>query len=136
MPQRKKAVQDYQLDHGMFNTPANIDFFARKIASMHKDLNLSPLHFGVPSRILAKLVLNISLFTKALREITDKVEKYEEIENVLKVAYKKYERLFEQRCMSGYIKRCHGDLKATNLWLCPVIPTFSPWKRLLALDCI
>ena len=55
---------------------------------------------------------------------------------------------FQQRFDQGHIKRCHGDLKATNLWVYPKGIRFSRKKefpyfglkkyhqQLLALDCI
>jgi len=51
-----------------------------------------------------------------------------------------YTELFTQRYQNSHIKRCHGDLKATNLWVRPAKTLFFGLKKypqqLLALDCI
>ena len=68
------------------------------------------------------------------------IEKYRWISHLMAQACESYTHYFEQRHKGNYIKRCHGDLKATNLWICPKKSYFfgltkSP-QQLIALDCV
>ena len=43
---------------------------------------------------------------------------------------------FNKRYREGHIKRCHGDLKAANLWVCPPDNDSQAQERLIPLDCV
>src|SRR5207249_1038264 len=67
-------------------------------------------------------------------------EGYERIAVLMDQAFENYRGLFAQRAAEKHVKRCHGDLKVTNLWVRPaqlsadnsqVVP-----QQLLALDCV
>lgn len=104
----------------------------RQLAESAKDRGMSK-----PNSILSKLALNRRLFDAALTRLTQKrvmVEQYRVIGPLMDQACGDYAQYFEQRCDEGHIKRCHGDLKTTNLWLQPASQGRS--RQLLALDCI
>jgi aminoglycoside phosphotransferase family enzyme len=46
-----------------------------------------------------------------------------------------YKRYFEQRRQKSYIRRCHGDLKARNIWIDPQRDD-EPWKCVTVLDAV
>jgi aminoglycoside phosphotransferase family enzyme len=133
---------DHQLRLGKLGTRMGIEFLAREVARIHQALKVAPLDFGKPDSIAMKLALNICLFNDALNRLADNyenVEKYRPIKDLMERACEGLARDFEQRYRDGHIKRCHGDLKATNLW---VQDKSLLWgrkkfrKRLLALDCV
>jgi aminoglycoside phosphotransferase family enzyme len=68
------------------------------------------------------------------------VDLYSSISTLMEQAGKDCINLFNQRHRDRHIKRCHGDLKLTNLWLPEKkYLTFGTWrlgKRLIALDCV
>ena len=142
---------DYHLCQNRLGKNVSIDFLAKEVAYMHKQLDSSPDNYGTPDRISSKLNLNTGLFLEALGQLSDaknKLEKYGWISDLMVQACEDYAPLFMQRYQNGHIKRCHGDLKATNLWVQPKGIGFSKKKefpyfdlkkhhqQLLALDCI
>jgi aminoglycoside phosphotransferase family enzyme len=134
---------DYQLGQRKSGKEVNIDFLAKEIARMHRRLENSPEKYGTSSGILAKLKLNSELFLEALPILAnghDNLKKYGWITEIMAQACGAYEDLFRRRYQNGQIKRCHGDLKATNLWISPAKTLFFGLKKypkqLLALDCI
>jgi aminoglycoside phosphotransferase family enzyme len=116
----------------------DINFLAHEVARMHRHLEQPPdSHiYGRPDRIAAKLSLNNELFLDAMSELfSSGYKNYVWIGACLKDACDIYSALFESRCINGHIKRCHGDLKVTNLWVrSSPLSHFQP--KLLALDCI
>ncbi len=143
----KALRQNWRLDHHLcsnsFHGPEGIKFLAQKVAHMHKQLKCSGKNTGGPEQIRAKLELNLQQFDQALKKCATGSACYQSISVSMKGAYDVCEPYFEQRRKDGYIKRCHGDLKAVNLWLCPkrglAFPRKSPnmhsWQ-LIALDCV
>jgi aminoglycoside phosphotransferase family enzyme len=131
---------DYQLRQ---NNGLIIDFLAKEIAHIHKQLGKSPGVYGTSERISSKLNLNKELFLEALGRLSNgenNLDKYGWISNLMDRVCEDYTELFTQRHQNSHIKRCHGDLKATNLWVRPAKTLFldlenSP-QQLLALDCI
>src|SRR5205807_9328190 len=120
-----------------------IDFLAWEIARMHGQIEKSPGNYGTYDAILSKLNLNCELFLEALGELSnnyDNPKKYGWIVGFMSQACSAYAELFKRRYQNGHIKRCHGDLKATNLWVRPAQTIFLGLKKypqqLLALDCI
>ncbi len=136
----EKRRLDYQLHDDSLDLADGIAFLAKKVASMHNQLRKSPRTMGRPSNIEAKLALNRSRFEDALTSLDDKDtdrEKYREIDIIMNDAYKRYKKYFQTRYKCHSIKRCHGDLKATNLWLYPSDSSGDESNyKLKALDCI
>lgn len=133
---------DHQLCSDKLGTRVGIEFLAREVARIHQALKVASNEFGKPDSIALKLTLNICLLNDALKRLSDddkNVEKYCPIIALMERACKALAPDFEQRYKDGHIKRCHGDLKATNLW---VQDKSLLWgrkkfrKRLLALDCV
>lgn len=98
---------------------------------------------GTPDCILSKLALNMQLFDKALSQLTSKdvnVKECRSINKMMENVCKEYTSYFKKRYESECIKRCHGDLKATNLWIRPQKTFFFGLIRysqqFLALDCV
>jgi aminoglycoside phosphotransferase family enzyme len=134
---------DYHLCQNRLGRDVSIDFIAKEVAQMHRHLENSPGNYGAPDRISLKLDLNKELFLEALGRLSNgenNLEKYGWISNLVARVCKDYTELFRQRYNDGHIKRCHGDLKATNLWVRPAKTLFFGLKKypqqLLALDCI
>ena len=134
---------DYQLGQSKLAKRVRIDFLAREVARMHRQLEKSPGNYGTQDGILSKLNLNCEFFLEALGKLSndyDNPKKYGWIANLMAQACSAYAELFGRRYQNGHIKRCHGDLKATNLWIRPAQTIFLGLKKypqqLLALDCI
>lgn len=134
---------DYLLQEGKLNQKEDMEFLAREVARMHQQLEPSPANMGHYACISSKLSLNTHLFNQALDELERHeydVEKYRSIGRVMTQACQNYRKAFEQRYKDGHIKRCHGDLKAANLWVYPEKSLFLGLKKhqrtLLALDCV
>ena len=123
-------------------TAEGMKFLAKEVACMHKKLEKSLLGKGKPECIASKLALNRQLFEEALRSLpsdhfTDNyIENYRWIGNVMDRACNIYTPYFKQRYENGHIKRCHGDLKATNLWIRPKKRSGEELQELIALDCV
>lgn len=124
----------------------SMQFLAKEIALMHKSLEPSKQFMGSSQRVKSKLNLNMLLLKSILPYITSsyKEENYKSLIFLMKEAFDCSSFLFEVRYRDGHIKRCHGDLKAANLWIRPALTW--PWywsigtkifkRQLLALDCI
>jgi aminoglycoside phosphotransferase family enzyme len=127
-----------RLDSQLTHKKVDVVFLAHEIAHMHHQLE-QPFGsdvYGMPDRIAAKLSLNNELFLDALSELlSSRYKSYVWIGACLKDACNIYSFLFQRRCSESHIKRCHGDLKMTNLWVrSHPLPYFQ--SKLLALDCI
>lgn len=145
----RSLEEEYRLDshlkHNKLDiaTKAGMEFLAGEIALMHLQLNNSPNDMGTSYQISSKLNINIELFHESLSNSVKSdqyIEKYRWITDVMVHACMTYAQNFEQRYKGKHIKRCHGDLKATNLWIYPKKSGF--WslmkcpQQLIALDCI
>ena len=75
-----------------------------------------------------------------MHESSEFLEKYIWISNLMVHANREYVDLFKQRYDSHCIKRCHGDLKTTNLWIKPegsyLFGLIKKPRQLFAIDCI
>jgi aminoglycoside phosphotransferase family enzyme len=128
---------NYQLTHGLGNEDG-MRFLAHEICSMHKRLSLDAEKLelvrkvGGVDTLLWKLSVNKHLFEETLSFLPQSEQaRYARVGQIMELAHQACQELFAQRYATGCIKRCHGDLKATNLW---VRPGLKP--QLLALDCI
>ena len=132
---------DQLLSEGKLATEAHMAFLAEEVARFHKHLASSPRDMGNYDCILSKLDINMHLFNKALYQLDEGyLEKYGWISDLMDQACEGYRGRFDLRYATGHIKRCHGDLKSTNLWVRPEKSLFFGLKKyprqLLALDCV
>src|SRR5712692_8190749 len=139
---------DHQLDGEKIGNVPGMEFLAEAIAEMHKRLKRSPNDMGTPTSLSEKLHLNQQKFMEALREVRKKTEfatfkqrigskglrKLTSIGKCLERIAETYRHIFEHRYEAKKIRRCHGDLKATNLWLSRVAD--STQDQLLFIDCV
>lgn len=140
---------DHQLQSGKLGNTWGMEFLAYQVAGMHQKLDRSLTAFGTLERIADKLDFNIEQFYRALDErrvnpqlvanpIFSKTDMMwiESASLLLREASKAHQQDFKKRRREGYIKRCHGDLKATNLWICPSDNESQAKERLVPLDCV
>ncbi len=149
----KRLDEEWRLDHqlqpGKLANVSGMEFLAHQVAGMHKKLQRSLTIFGTPERIADKLDFNIEQFHKALDERMDNPQIMahsafskadmmwaKSASILLRQFSKAHQQYFKKRHREGHIKHCHGDLKATNLWICPSDNESQAQKRLTALDCI
>lgn len=146
----RRLEEKYRLDFQLkqrgkgIATRAGMEFLAREVALMHVQLDQSPHYIGGSVSILSKLKINIELFDEALNKSPNgykHLEKYKWISNFMMQACKTYTNYFEQRREENHIRRCHGDLKATNLWIFPekrayFLGMMKRSQQLIALDCV
>jgi len=141
----KRLDETWRLDHQLaqgLSERKGMEFLAREIASIHNSLDPSPADRGDTGSITAKVLLNIALFDQALSALIPDpaglpaidTEEYRPVEHSMRRAVAALPEYFEFRHRKGHIRRCHGDLKATNLWVLP--PTKHASQQLLALDCV
>lgn len=130
---------DKQLDPQKQGNEAGIAFLAKEVANMHKRLEPSNAHIGDAATNAKKWQLNKTKFSLCLEQLFGSSEdssRYQEIGDIMDDAQTYFKQAFDKRYENGHIKRCHGDLKATNLWIRPEQPSISSQKQLLALDCV
>ena len=143
----RRLNEDLRLDHQIYTQKlcghVDFEFLAKEVARMHKNLDNSPVDKGTPYSILSKLELNRQLFEECLQQMHESsefLEKYLWISKLMVHAHAGCVDLFQQRHDDHHIKRCHGDLKTTNLWI--ELEKSSPFglkkrsRQLFAIDCI
>ncbi len=134
---QKEWKLDYRLSSkgDSLRTKKGMDFLAREVAHMHKQLEALPQENFYSSVVASKLAFNSRRLGQAVQSLGDAyiAECYAYICRVMNIVYEKYISYFDWRTSGGHVKRCHGDLKATNLWVSPggILP-----RKLFALDCI
>lgn len=135
---------DWRLDHRLCSekeplaTKDGMMFLAREVARLHKQARTSSSKRGLPEFIAEKLRFNRRFFEQTLEKLSQDgmdINAYQQIGSLMEYAVAQLARAFKKRFDQGHIKRCHGDLKLTNLWIRPAIARF-PQLQLLALDCI
>ncbi len=157
----KRLDEDWRLDHQLYpdglGNEQGMKFLAREIVRMHRQFVVSPIDMGTPKRLSTKLRFNLERFHEALDHVYNDQTHAEFrkrigngdmhwfssldglMEQVGKIQQPNYES-FEQRHRHKHIRRCHGDLKATNLWICqasnPRSQSQLTDRRLIALDCV
>lgn len=139
----KTTRLDYQVCQERLATLKGVEFLAKEVAQMHRRLAISPRDRGHPSSILLKLQLNRQRFGNCLSHLnqnSEPIDQYIWISDLMVRAFERHIKLFQERYDDHYIKRCHGDLKTTNLWIEPEKVRFFGLKkhpqRLIAIDCI
>ena len=140
---------DQQLWSGQLGNIRGMEFLAYEVARMHQQLDRSSPEFGTPERLADKLEFNIGQFHKALdrrnvnphiaaASIFNETEMrwIESASTLLKQLSKAHRYDFRKRRREGHIRRCHGDLKAANLWVYLSDNGSQAQERLVALDCV
>jgi aminoglycoside phosphotransferase family enzyme len=150
----KRLKEEWRLDHQLLaerlGNEQGMEFLARELADMHCQFEKSSAEKGTPGSLFEKLELNQQEFQIALDHLQNDFVHYEyrkrngdwgidwfrSVGTLLKLFAQSHLKDFEQRCQQGHIRRCHGDLKASNLWVFP--PTHSPMseRRLVPSDCV
>jgi aminoglycoside phosphotransferase family enzyme len=152
--------EEWRLDHhlhpGQLGTQDSVKFLAHEIATMHEAIRLdkspTPQGIGNAAAISKKWSFNKEQFYQCPEELSSlkggkRVEDpalqdtmlYEQIGSIMDQACLDYAEPFEQRYNENRIRRCHGDLKATNLWVRPAKSSSNKGDHkleLLALDCV
>ncbi|MGH2497774.1 MAG: hypothetical protein ACRDIV_23980 [Ktedonobacteraceae bacterium] len=142
------ARLDHHLDHLQIGNIRGMEFLAEAIADMHKRLDRSPMSMGTPASLSEKLHFNRQKFMEALHIVRKKKEfaafkrrigrkgllRLMSAGESLERLAETYKHIFEHRYQAQKIYRCHGDLKATNLWLYRAAD--SAKDQLLCLDCV
>lgn len=134
---------DHQLRVAQLGNHKGMEFLASSIANMHRKLKAAPKGFGTVDDLRKKLQVNLSLYQKSLGQLSLKDQEFKEYE-AISLLMEKFigvrTDLFQGRYAKNHIMRCHGDLKAVNLWVtnCTNLPPQSRSRtpRLLTLDCI
>ncbi|GCE47312.1 aminoglycoside phosphotransferase family enzyme [Thermosporothrix hazakensis] len=96
---------------------SNLSMLIHQIARHHQGLDPAPTRFGTIWQLYSKFQSNLGALRSAhlpidivnpssLNQIADTMEK----------ALRVYKSSFEERQKNGQIRRCHGDLKANNLF--------------------
>ncbi len=134
--QKKWKLDDQlRLNRDNLRTRKGMEFLAREVARIHKQLESLLLDKDYSDVVASKLAFNIGRLGQAVQSLRDAdlEKKYVYVHRVMNTAYDTYTSYFNQRANEGHIKRCHGDLKTTNLWVTPrgLFP-----RKLFALDCI
>lgn len=139
-----KSRLDYQLRPNLYGNSRGMEFLANWVAEMHNRIKhhhpemQGPSGIGSTETIKEKWHLNRKLFKKCLKSLPalskEDLADYQNIELIMNKAHRycANKRYFDQRYQDQHIKRCHGDLKTTNLW----IRSNSASSELLALDCV
>jgi aminoglycoside phosphotransferase family enzyme len=96
--------------------------------------------WGSIEQLREKLRENLIALKNVLDKKPDITDIYHQLENILPalLEMKTYQELFNRRLEEKQIKRCHGDLKATNIWIAPDSPQCDeqPNKGVWLLDTI
>jgi aminoglycoside phosphotransferase family enzyme len=143
----RRLDESQRLDHQLYfqklSEQVDLAFLAKEVARMHKKLDNSSIDKGTPASILTKLELNIQLFEECLQHLNesrDFIARYLWISELIATASARYGDLFQKRHDDHHIKRCHGDLKTTNLWIEPeksyLFGLIKRPRQLFAIDCV
>lgn len=153
----RRLDENFRLDHQIYNQTlseiVDFEFLAKEVARMHKQLPNSPDDMGKPTYIASKLEINRQLFEGSLQQLIEEpqrlcipdqdcsfIDQYLWISNLMIRAYTECIGLFQQRHDSHCIKRCHGDLKTTNMWIEPdksyLFGLIKQPRQLFAIDCV
>jgi len=127
---------DYLLKEGdKVSLQSSLQLLTKRVAHVHTSLaelstiDENRLQWGSFEQLRRKLEHNL-VFIEPMLSISKKgrydfYDWLEETLNSLKetltrvFAQSQYSKYFEQRLRGHYIKRCHGDLKALNIWIAP-----------------
>ena len=124
---------DHQLDTRSLCNEQGMEFLALEIVAMHKQLNPSSNDTDILACLSAKLQLNRRYFHEALHQVQKAPTHYDfrmrygdwsmdwfkSVGWLMGQVAKAHLYDFKKRYVDGHVRRCHGDLKATNLWMYP-----------------
>ena len=137
----RKLPKDYRLDR-LLRTGTSIShqfnarLLSQQLAKIHENLeNVTDnrndgVVWGSPGQLKKKLECNLNIADKPEKVKRDVLQDanykaLQSLSNLLKdfllplFDQKEYADYFEQRVSERHIKRCHGDLKARNVWILP-----------------
>jgi aminoglycoside phosphotransferase family enzyme len=134
---------DWRLDSRLYSakehlaTNEGMKLLAREVADLHRRAGISFTKSGLPVSLAEKLKFNQHFFAQILEKLSQDgidIHAYNYIGSVMEIAVRDLELDFQRRLDQRRIKRCHGDLKLTNIFW----PTSErgPQQHLLAIDCI
>lgn len=157
LPRERRLDHLLRRDNVLFSKPYT-SVLARYMAAMHRPYNkagASSLYppegerWGSVKQLEEKLEHNFAFVDT--RQIDNKVTLHssafkalEDFCTLLKLklrpifAMRRYQEAFEERIQEGRIRRCHGDLKARNIWIMPddAESKIKPWERVKVLDAV
>jgi aminoglycoside phosphotransferase family enzyme len=128
-----------------------LQFLTQRVVSIHTELDALPIEDGVYwggfEQLRRKLVHNLALADPVFKTSEEDQHNSDSglretfcclKDSLLQVITQgQYQRCFEQRVREKRIKRCHGDLKAPNIWIEPSPWHYrEPWKYVWILDAI
>ena len=134
--------------------PTYLTVLLNRIHAIHSDHSNFPVFllttevdpWGSMEQLYEKLRGNLTWFKDSLENLSRSSETYKKlvgpynqlVEKLpLALEMQKYQELFKRRLDEGHIKRCHGDLKADNIWI-ETGPLYylRPETGVRLLDCI
>ncbi len=132
-----QAENDQEEEHLISSLVAYIVYMHRHLAR-----RITPIEkWGSTDYLYKKLEHNIGLFE--LVKSMDKDQRYRKYyrlkDELLRLFdQRRYQAYFEEREQKRYIRRCHGDLRASNIWIDPYNQCWSEeqWKHVHVLDAI
>ena len=130
-----------------------IQFLTKRVVQMHTDLDSlsieDGMHWSGFKQLERKLLHNLALANPIFKTIEEdqnnSCNQLKETFRYLKTSLLQvltdgqYQEYFERRVREQNIKRCHGDLKAPNIWIEPYFWLYSvrePWNNVWILDAI
>lgn len=144
-----RLPEERRLDYLLVEDEAAVEGYLHSLmtylAEIH-EYHSPPLSFddgvlwGSPQQLHEKLLHNLALLDLILE--TDAYVGQEERINCLKAqlldmfAQYRDSGLFDRRVHDGFIRKCHGDVKALNLWMIPDISQSSNEYQVKLLDAI
>ncbi len=112
-------------------------YYLNKLQSLSRS---ESARWGNIIQIRQKLSENLQLLKSALHEQQMSCEPYDlfrtELRKILR--RKPLHKIFQERLEAGFIRRCHGDLKAPNIWIAPPEDRTdkSTWEYIWLLDAV
>lgn len=108
-----------------------VEILAKRIVHFHEEVNplivpssIGNTHWGSIEQLKEKLEHNLAFTDRILTKVEPKYYNFYEhwltsIRNTLTsiLEQERYQNCFKQRVRQGFIKRCHADLKAPNIWI-------------------
>jgi aminoglycoside phosphotransferase family enzyme len=123
---------------------------------LHSDENIMKLTslsssdgklWGSVDQLKEKLTHNFAFVNQSLmkNDNPEYANYYKSLENMLNVlqidllqVFSECKKDFDERLRNGRIRRCHGDLKARNIWInpCNLIDNRESWRQVSVLDAV
>jgi len=135
----------------------HVQMLTRYMAYIHTNIDIAKLtklpiasscvSWGSVEQLREKLMHNFAFVNQSLMTNEDYQYDtyYTSLENVLHILESdlvqiitEHEEYFNKRIQEHRIRRCHGDLKARNIWIspCNFMKDTEPWKHIKVLDAV